>query len=117
MNKVQQPDEKREAPRIEVKLTVDLKTTYIYSTASVLNISRTGLFIKTPNPLPEGSQVEIGIYFGDNKKPRRFKGVVRWRRTLPMGMVPAGMGVQLLEPNLDLLDSLARDIQRLPKNI
>ena len=115
MNKVQ--EEKREAPRIEVKLMVDLKTTYIYSTASVLNISRTGLFIKTPNPLPEGSEIEIGIYFGNDKKAQIFKAIVRWQRSKSMGMVPAGMGVKLLEPDMDLLDTLAKDIQRLPKNI
>ena len=110
-------EEKRQAPRIEVQMTADLKTTYIYTTASVLNVSKSGMFIKTRNPLPEGSEVEISLYLARQDQPRHFKGVVRWGRTSPQGSVPPGMGVKLFSDDADLLATIADEIMGLPKNL
>jgi uncharacterized protein (TIGR02266 family) len=110
-------EEKRQSERIEVQLSVDMKTKYIYTPASVLNVSPSGMFIKTLNPLPEGSKVDIIVHIDRYAKPRHFKGVVRWGNANPRGSTPAGMGVAFISPDKNLLTRIARDIKKKPKSL
>ena len=110
-------EEKRKAERIEVQLSVDMKTKYIFTPASVLNVSPTGMFIKTLNPLPEGSEVDIIMHIDRYVKPRHFKGVVRWGNGKPSGSTPAGMGVSFIAPDKNLLTRIARDMRKKPKSL
>jgi type IV pilus assembly protein PilZ len=110
-------DDRRISPRLEVKLKVDLRTKYVYTTASVLNVSSTGMFIKTTKPLPVGSEVEIVLHMPDQQEPYQLKGVVRWGQDKHIGSIPPGMGVQLVEKNKKLLKLLVEIIQNTPKNI
>ncbi|GAB4304328.1 MAG: hypothetical protein Kow0090_19910 [Myxococcota bacterium] len=112
---LQEKREKRRFPRIEVQLKVDIKTTYIYTTASVINISERGLFIRTQNPLPVGSEIGITLYFPAIDAPLTFMGVVRWNRNMSED-VPGGMGVELINPSDELLKTLRDQIARTPKN-
>jgi len=108
--------EKRECPRVEVQLQVDLRTKYIYTTTSVLNVSKNGIFIRTPNPLPEGSEVDIVMHFTKEIDPSHFKGVVRWRQQKPHGAMPPGMGLQLISPDRRGMAALADEVKHAPKN-
>jgi uncharacterized protein (TIGR02266 family) len=109
--------ERREYARLEARLTVDLRTKYIYTTGSVLNVSPNGLFIKTQTPLPEGSELELITHLPTQKKPLTFKGVVRWVRKTPSGSLPAGMGIQLVFPNERQMKKFFKAIQQSPKSI
>lgn len=109
--------EKREAPRIEVQKSVDIMTKYIYFSGSLLNVSTRGMFIKTNKPLPEGSELEVVLYLGNEEKPRRFKGIVTWRNEKPVGRMPSGMGIQLTGRNANLFARLADELIGAPKAI
>ncbi len=109
--------ERREFPRLEARLVVDLRTKYIYTTGSILNISSNGLFIKTQNPLPEGSELELATHLPELKKPTFFKGIVRWVRKASTSPLPAGMGIELLLPNERKMKKIFKIIQHLPKSI
>ena len=111
----QKKNEQRRFPRVEVQLNVDIKTTYVYTTASVINISERGLFIRTQNPLPIDSEIEVKLYFPDIEKPFNFVGVVRWVREAA-AEVPAGMGVELKNPDKKNLKLLSDQIAATPKN-
>ncbi len=107
--------EKRQFPRIEASLTVDMRTKYIFTTAYVLNLSNNGLFIMSKNPLPEGSEIEIITHLPDEKKPFHFKGIVRWTRMSASGTTPSGMGIQLINPKVTHIKKLIRAIKKSPK--
>jgi uncharacterized protein (TIGR02266 family) len=110
-------EDKRVAPRVEVILKADLKTKYIFTTAVVLNISPTGMFIKTQNPLPEGSEVEIVIHSETRGKLKPIKGVVQWERKVSSGSIPAGMGIKLNSDSIKSYKKLAKEIMDSPKNV
>jgi anti-sigma B factor antagonist len=67
---------------------------HLYS-ARIANISGAGIFIRTINVLPPGSEVEVEIKLISSMKPKHLKGIVMW---LPdKGLQPdlyPGMGVQ-----------------------
>jgi uncharacterized protein (TIGR02266 family) len=108
--------EKREFPRLEATLQMDVRTKYIYTTGSMLNVSANGLFVKTMNPIPEGTEIELVTHLPNLKRPLRFKGVVRWVRKKDAGSsCPAGMGIQLILPDAKLVRRLTKAIQQLPK--
>jgi len=110
--------ERRRFPRIEVQTTrVDVRTTYIYTTASVANISKKGLFIKTPHPLAPGTEVEVGLYIPNLKDPVKLKGIVRWWRKPPSGDLPPGMGVELIEISKEIAEALEYYLEHSPRNI
>jgi uncharacterized protein (TIGR02266 family) len=108
--------EKREAPRIEVHKSVDVKTKYIYFAGSILNISPSGLFIKTNKPLPVGSEVEVILKGGQRKKPYVLQGVVRWGSEKPSGALPPGMGIRLSSPEPKLIKRIAKELKKTPKD-
>jgi uncharacterized protein (TIGR02266 family) len=108
--------EKREFPRVEASLTVDMRTKYIYTMASVINVSPNGLFIKTQNCLPEGSELELVAHVATRKKPFRFKGVVRWVRHKPVGSLPMGMGIQLMVPDVQHMKRFLAAVRHSPKS-
>ena len=108
-------EEKREAPRIEVQKSVDVMTKYIYFSGSLLNVSPRGMFIKTNSPLPVGSELEVVLYLGSEKRPRHFKGIVSWLNKSWAGRMPLGMGIQLTSKNANLFARLADEIMAAPK--
>ena len=110
--------ERRKFPRIEVQTTrVDVRTTYIYTTASVTNISKRGLFIKTPHPLAPGTTVELGLYLPNLEEPVFVKGVVRWNRLPPSGDLPPGMGVELVKVPKEIAKAIEYYLENSPRNI
>jgi uncharacterized protein (TIGR02266 family) len=109
--------ERREFPRLEARLVVDLRTKYIYTTGSILNISSTGLFIMTQNPLPEGSELELTTHLPEMNKPTFFKGIVRWVRKTSDKVLPIGMGIELLSPNERKIKKIFKILRTLPKSI
>jgi Tfp pilus assembly protein PilZ len=109
--------EKRQSPRIEVFKLVDVMTRYIYFTGSILNVSSKGLFIKTNNPLPEGTELEVVLHLGEDREPYTFKGVVSWKNDRSAGPMPAGMGIKITSGKKNLLKELGAELMASPRAI
>ena len=109
--------EKRRFPRVEVQMKVDIKTTFVYTTASVLNISERGVYIRTLNPLPIGSEIEMNLYFPGLEEPLKFVGVIRWiNQSGEDPEIPPGMGVELIEAPEEGIKLLKEQMAVTPKN-
>jgi uncharacterized protein (TIGR02266 family) len=58
------------------------------------NISRAGIFIKTPDPKAVGTTVKFELQLADGTPVMRGLGVVAWNRVADQEGKPAGMGVK-----------------------
>ena len=74
-----------------------LAGSYVTLRPSYENISRNGLFIRTPHPKPVGTRVEFEFTLPEGRQPVIGKGIVRWVQTETSS--PKGMGIQFLELN------------------
>lgn len=92
----------RKDPRAKV-----LTMTVRYKSATVdefiehhsYDVSRGGIFIKTPSPFPPGTLLKFEIKIADDKSVLQGVGRVVWKREGPQGTPdnPAGMGVKFIK--------------------
>lgn len=91
-------DERRSADRVPVSWDVDCvaEDTFLY--ASITNISAMGIFIRTDEPLPVGTPMDLA-FAPPGHSPFRLHGRVAWVNPLrPNGDNPnPGMGVRFTE--------------------
>jgi len=91
-------NERRSADRVAVSWDVDCvaKDTFLY--ASITNISAMGIFIRTDEPLPVGTPMDLA-FAPPGHSPFRLHGRVAWVNPLrPNGDNPnPGMGVRFTE--------------------
>ncbi|MCG3172900.1 MAG: hypothetical protein GMKNLPBB_01071 [Myxococcota bacterium] len=110
----QEPD-KRKFSRVEVHMKVELRTTYVYASASVLNLSTGGVFIKTGKPLPVGSELDLAMHFPNLETPIQISGVVRWVRS-GAELDQSGMGVELMNITPEVRVAIDECLRQGPKN-
>ena len=82
--------------RAPVKLGVKFRTESEFVQEHALNLSRGGIFIRTDDPPPVDSAVEVEIHLPDNSPPISSSGIVVHRQ-LPGGAKAAGCGVQFVD--------------------
>lgn len=96
--------------RVNVTIKVSLKypdrDTFVERFSQ--NISRAGIFVRDPKPLPMGSRVAFDYRLSDNSQVMRGKGLVRWVRTPEEASEPdspPGMGIEFvdLDPATEML--------------
>ena len=68
----------------------------------ITNMSTTGVFVRTPQPLEKGAEVEISFLLPGTKKEIKTKAVVRWSSGPEAGKKrdpgsPQGMGLQFVK--------------------
>ena len=100
--------ERRRAQRLDHELLVAYHTPGGFVSHWAVNLSRSGIFVNTPNPRPAGSRVALLVHLPDKGQPCRLDGrVVR-----VVGQGPRqGMGVEFVEPregSAARIDSLVR---------
>ena len=61
------------------------------------DISRSGIFIKTPKPAPNGTLLKIEIQLRDASPVISAVGRVVWRRETAAPNAPAGMGIKFIK--------------------
>src|SRR5687768_13124616 len=63
------------------------------------NVSRGGIFIRTPQPLPMGKEIHLTVVVPGGNALIEAKGKVTWVRPTPDPKTgePAGMGIQFTE--------------------
>jgi len=96
------PDEKRHAPRVgaELKLRLAYRSMDAFIERYATNVSRGGIFVRTRDPRPPGTELALDITLESGDPLIRGRGVVRWT-TPPSapGEPPRepGMGIKFLE--------------------
>ncbi|MBI5477871.1 MAG: TIGR02266 family protein [Deltaproteobacteria bacterium] len=88
-------DEFRQFGRVPVALEVRYASTCAFLVAYTTNLSKGGVFLETPTPLPVGSEITLTISAPHAPEPMVVEGRVAWVRDQsdPEGH-PVGMGVQ-----------------------
>jgi type IV pilus assembly protein PilZ len=91
-------DDRRRTPRVATHIEVDYRTEGTYLFASITDISALGIFVRTDDPLPQGSRLELRF------TPPDLPGVVAGPPLVLLGEVVwvtfddhCGMGVRFLE--------------------
>lgn len=87
------------ASRVSKVLSLSFKTGEGLIKAFSKNISSTGIFIKTPKPLPKGERLYLRLSLPDISEPLKIGGEVVWNRikTDDPKKHPTGMGVKFVE--------------------
>lgn len=88
-------DEFRRFGRVPVALEVRYASTCAFLVAYTTNLSKGGLFLDTPTPLPVGSEVQLTISAPHAPEPMVVWGRVAWvRDQVDADGHPTGMGVE-----------------------
>ena len=90
-------EEKRKNPRIETNIEIMFREAGSFIKSYMINVSKGGVFIKTPSPLPIDSPVNLQMQMPDDNETMEIKGCVVWSN--PMGeknSFPTGMGIQFV---------------------
>jgi len=87
--------ERRTMPRIETSLEIAFKNSGVFICSYMLNLNSGGIFIKTDQPLPVDSQLEMSIQLPDEPDILHIEGRVVWTK-LASHAFPAGMGIQFI---------------------
>jgi len=89
----------RREDRFEVDIAVDCSTKHLFLSNHVSNISRGGLFIQSPTPMPLDSEVALVLRLPGYPRPILAKGRVVWHYDVRKGtsrIVP-GSGIRFVD--------------------
>lgn len=76
------------------------------------NLSRGGLFLPTPEPLPLGSTLTLALRVPGRERPVQIEAKVRWTRDTDSSRGPAGMGVSFRDIDIVLGDTIDAIVAR-----
>ena len=65
-------------PRYRVDIRVDERTSSMFTAGRVTNISRGGLFMETPTPLPIKSKIDLALELPEIRSVLNLQGRVIW---------------------------------------
>jgi type IV pilus assembly protein PilZ len=85
---------RRRNVRHPVSWVVDVRQGEHFLYASISNVSELGLFVATPTPMPEGTELELRFQ-PPGHEAFMVRGVVRWVNTVSSGAPNPGIGVSL----------------------
>ncbi len=109
---------RRSSERKQVKIPIeDVTPVHVFTESQIINISKGGLFISTPRPLPTDKEIEIEFVLPRVSKRIRAKGLVKWkienveRSDGKPGIVP-GMGVKFIKISKDDLKKINSYIKK-----
>ena len=103
------PD-KRKSERIEKGVKSEVYAEEHASFSSSVDLSKGGMFISTPEPLSNGSEVSMSIHMPGHGEVE-IKGVVKWVRADETATEKAGMGIEFINVDGELkkkLDDLVK---------
>ncbi len=101
----------REHERVPINVQVDYRTASSFLVAYSVNLSRGGIFLETPQPVPAGADVSLQLTVPGTGAVR-LVGTVTWARLEEDAEGAAGMGIEFadLGPELGtLIDQLVAD--------
>lgn len=90
--------ERRAIPRIRVLVDVEVDPhvdgTYLYARGAA--ISASGMFVRTANPSPPGTELRLRVAADDGEGPLELEGVVAWWNPFGLATIDPGMGVRFV---------------------
>ena len=100
--------------RIPVKLAVRFRTSHDFIQEHAVNLSRGGIFIRTDDPPPLDSVVEVELQLPDSGAPVTSAAIVVHRQT-PGGTKLAGVGAQFVDASDTFRERIDRYMDSLLK--
>lgn len=99
-------DNKRRSERKTKTIKTEVHTEEGMTFSSTADISEGGIFITTPEPIPEGEQVTMTLHFPDGEEIE-VSGAVKWNRD-ESEESRAGMGVEFINVPKDQMDKFTK---------
>ena len=93
--------EHRKTHRINKKVKSEVRSDEAITLSSSVDLSRGGIFISTPEPLGNGSNVNLTIIIPGNGEIE-VQGVVKWVRGDETESGKAGMGIEFINVDGDV---------------
>jgi type IV pilus assembly protein PilZ len=102
-------------PRYQVDIPVDYETRDLFLGSRVTNISRGGLFIRTDNPLPVQTEVNLSLHLPEDDRVIQARGRVVWNYDVPRNSfhVVSGMGIKFIDLSADQMTRIETSLKRL----
>ncbi len=97
--------DKRKSERIRKDVKSEVIAEEHVSFSSAVDLSKGGIFISTPEPLGNGSEVSMSIHIPGHGEIE-VKGVVKWVRSDDSESEKAGMGIEFVNVSSDLRKKL-----------
>jgi len=97
--------DKRKSERIKKGVKSEVISEEHVSFSSAVDLSKGGIFISTPEPLGNGSEVNMTIHIPGHGE-LEVKGIVKWVRSEETDTEKAGMGIEFTNVNSDLKKKL-----------
>lgn len=108
----------RKSARLHHELLVGYRTVTGFITDWAVNISKGGIFINTPKPLPVGNTVSLNIALPDNAFPFVLTGkVVRVIEHVSNSAETAGMAVEFIDVDEEKLARIEGFVEKLRKEL
>jgi len=117
--KTKDPKNQRKNERKESKIPLKLDPVHIFTEHQIVNISKGGIFISTPRPLPTDTDIEIEFFLPKAPSKIRAKGKVKWamenvqRSNGKPGIVP-GMGIKFIQISKESLKEIQSYLKKKP---
>lgn len=97
--------EKRKSERVKQNIKSEVHSDEHVTLSSTVDLGTGGIFISTPEPLSNGTEVELSIMLPDNESVK-VKGVVKWIRKDDSEEGRTGMGIEFLNPESDAMKKI-----------
>jgi type IV pilus assembly protein PilZ len=108
--------ERRQYQRILVDLEVDYKCEDTFLFAYITDLSALGIFIRTNNPEPAGTHLNLRFTLPGDEKPLALEGEVIWINPFRPGNfdnINPGMGVRFCDMTPELKQHLVRLVRKI----
>ena len=89
-------EDKRNSERLSKKLKSEVHSDEGMTFSTSVNVSEGGIFIATPEPLEEGTEVQLSVLTPDGESID-VKGVVKWIKAEDSEDSKSGMGIEFKE--------------------
>ncbi len=88
--------DKRKSERVNRNIKSEVSTNDHLTFSSSVDVSKGGVFISTPDPLANGSEVTLSIKLSSDEE-LEVKGIVKWVRANESDSGRAGMGIEFTD--------------------
>lgn len=103
-------NDKRKEERINKNIKSEVSADEHMTFSSSVDWSKGGVFISTPEPLGNGSEVTMTIRIGDGEE-LDVKGVVKWTRSEESESGRVGMGIEFTELDPEKAEMIGKIIK------
>jgi len=97
--------DKRKTHRVKKTVKSEVRAEDSITLSSSVDLSKGGIFISTPEPLSNGSNVNLTIFIPGTGEVE-VRGVVKWIRGDESQGGKAGMGIEFIDVNEDISKKL-----------